>query len=158
MIGATTDSCAVASAPPDALASGLGSLCPGGVAPGTAYQWLAKGTGALRFAVCQDQSATFDSVFQDLAAEVIASAPNWCELELPQIPNLNLDWVQVLFTPANSPTQQWYQVASLAACTTYGQDFIVEDGLIKLCPATCSQLEGVPAGPLEVAVPCWPDG
>ena len=39
---------------------------PGAVDPGTAYQWLSKGTGALRFPLCDPSG--YNVVFQDIAA------------------------------------------------------------------------------------------
>ncbi|MBW2454339.1 MAG: hypothetical protein JRI68_07505 [Deltaproteobacteria bacterium] len=134
--------------------------CAGGVAPGTGYQWLAKGTDALRFPVCQDQNATFDSLFQDLAADIIGSAMLWCELEVPEDPNgpLDLEKLTVLYTPDGGQTEQWDQVASLAACGTDDDKFHIQDNLIKLCPNTCAKVDGGPQGELLLLIPCLWDG
>ncbi len=126
----------------------------GGTGPGTGYQWLAKGTGGLRIPVCEYVAATFDALFQDLSADIIATAEQWCELELPQIPNLNPDGLSLIYTPDDGSPEEWPQVASQAACGTDDERFYIENSLIKACPAACARLDGGPNGELLVKVSC----
>ncbi|HZO14003.1 MAG TPA: hypothetical protein VFB62_12115, partial [Polyangiaceae bacterium] len=83
--------------------------CNSAWSPGTAYQWLSKGTGALRFPVCNYQS--YDAVFQDIAAGVIDVTSVPCEFDVPEPPPgqmLDLDTVDVLYTPGGmGTTQTW---------------------------------------------------
>ncbi len=123
--------------------------------PGTAYQWLSKGTHGLRFSVCSYQS--YDAVFQELAADMIEGAQMRCEIEIPEPPSgetYDLDLMKLLWTPGGGTTAEFDQVPSLTACGTADDKFYVENNLFKLCPAACDQIEGDLEGTLEVKIPC----
>ncbi|MEQ9321444.1 MAG: hypothetical protein RIF41_19930, partial [Polyangiaceae bacterium] len=76
---------------------------PGAVDPGTAYQWLSKGTGALRFPLCDPSG--YDTVFADIAAGVEEGTKLSCELIIPEPPQgqeLNLESLSVIYTPGGN--------------------------------------------------------
>ena len=130
-------------------------VCSTAPSPGTGYQWLSKGTHALRYPVCE--GAGYDVVFQDIAAGVIEGTQVPCEIEIPEPPagkEYNLEMVTLLWTPGGASTEEFEQVASLAACGTDDDKFYIEDNLIKLCPAACDKIEADVDGKLEVKIPC----
>ncbi len=132
--------------------------CNGGVAPGTGYQWLSKGTNVLRFPVCGYQS--YDSVFQDIAADIVQQAQDPCQLVIPEPPpgqEFNYDFITVLYTPGGSTIpEEFTQVPSLATCGNDDDKFYIEDDIIKLCPGACAIVEADGEAKLEIKVPCPP--
>ncbi|MBW2458936.1 MAG: hypothetical protein JRI68_30840 [Deltaproteobacteria bacterium] len=136
----------------DPVVTGTCSTAP---SPGTGYQWLSKGTHALRFPVCEGTG--YDVVFQDIAAGVVEGTQVPCEIEIPEPPpGETYDWdlVSLLWTPGGGSTQEFTQVTSLAACGTDDDKFYIEDNLLKLCPAACDKIEADLDGTLEVKIPC----
>ncbi len=130
-------------------------VCSTAPSPGTGYQWLSKGTHALRFPVCEGTG--YDAVFQDIAAGVVEGTQVPCEIEIPEPPagkEYNYDMVSLLWTPGGGSTEEFTQVPSLAACGTDDDKFYIEDNLIKLCPATCDKIEADMDGKLQVKIPC----
>ncbi|XXT21700.1 hypothetical protein WME94_09075 [Sorangium sp. So ce429] len=111
---------------------------PGSVDPGTTYQTLSVMTGGLRYPI--NQYDTYDAVFQAIADSVISGAKLSCEIEVPQAPgghSIDLDTVQIEFTPSNGGQKQTFaQVKSPEECTA--MSFYIDEGLIKLCPDTCT--------------------
>jgi hypothetical protein len=134
--------------------------CTGGVSAGTGYQWLSKGTGALRFPMCQDQAQTYDVVFQDIAAGVIDVTSVPCEFDVPEAPPgqmLDLNTVDVLYTPGgNGQVQTWTKVDSPSLCGP--NKFYIDESLdpdrIILCPQACSVVEADEAAKIEVKIEC----
>jgi hypothetical protein len=134
--------------------------CTGGVSPGTGYQWLSKGTGALRFPVCQDMNQTYDAVFQDIAAGVIDVTKVPCEFDVPPPPpgqELDLNTIDVLYTPGGGgPTQEWTKVDSESQCGPgkFWIDDTVMPPRIHLCDAACQVVEADSAATVEVKIEC----
>lgn len=111
---------------------------PGSVDPGTTYQSLSVMTGGLRYPI--NQYDTYDAVFQAIADSVISGAKLTCEIEVPEAPgghSIDLETVQIEFTPSNGGQKQIFaQVKSPEECKA--MSFYIEEGLIRLCPETCS--------------------
>jgi hypothetical protein len=126
--------------------------CPTGVSAGTGYQWLAKGTGGLSFSGCD--TAAYGGIFDAIAQDVIAKT-NGCTLSIPPPPmNQSVDQGTLLveYFPTNGPPQMFTQVSSLPSCV--GDQFYVEGGLIKLCPAACSSVAQDPDASIVVHYSC----
>jgi hypothetical protein len=134
--------------------------CVGGVSPGTGYQWLSKGTGALRFPVCQDMNQTYDAVFQDIAAGVIDVTKVPCEFDVPPPPpgqELDLNTIDVLYTPGGGgQTQEWTKVASESQCGPgkFWIDETVMPPRIHLCDEACAVVEADNDAKVEVKIEC----
>jgi hypothetical protein len=130
--------------------------CPTGVSPGTGYQWLSKGTGALRFPVCNYQS--YDVVFQDIASGVVDVTSVPCEFEIPDPPagkELDLNTIDVIYTPMGSGTpQEWTKVDSPSQCGPGKFYLDVPNDQIILCPQACDIVEADTEAKLEVKIEC----
>jgi len=121
--------------------------------PGWGYQWLSKGTNGLRFPVCQ--FASYDAVFQAIAAGVIDGASLPCEFDIsgnsePVDPNSLL----VEYAPGMGPQENFSQVMGQAACGVNDQAFYLDGDLVKLCPATCDKVTADPSANLSVIAQC----
>lgn len=127
---------------------------PGAVDPGTAYQWLSKGTGALRFPLCDPSG--YNVVFQDIANGIEEGTKVACELALPEPPmgqELDLETLTVVYTPMGSGTPvELEQVASASACAI--NKFYIEGDLIKICPASCTVIENDNNAKLQIKLAC----
>jgi hypothetical protein len=127
---------------------------PGAVDPGTAYQWLSKGTGALRFPLCDPSG--YNVVFQDIAAGVEEGTQVSCELGIPQPEpgqTLDLNTLTVVYTPmGNGTPQDLTQVMSLSQCGP--NNFYIENDLIHICPQSCSAIEADNNALLEIRIEC----
>ncbi|WP_437836860.1 hypothetical protein [Sorangium sp. So ce1153] len=111
---------------------------PGSVDPGTTYQTLSVMTGGLRYPI--NQYDTYDAVFQAIADSVISGAKLSCEIEVPQAPgghSIDLETVQIEYTPSNGGQKQTFsQVKNPEECKA--MSFYIDEGLIRLCPDTCT--------------------
>ncbi len=129
--------------------------CATAVAPGTGYQWLSIGSMGLRAPVCALPS--YDSFFQDLAASVVDSATNRCELWAPEEPGASypLEAMTLLYTPGGpGPVEEIEQVVALQACGDDDDKFYIEDGIVKLCPEACDRITADDAAELDLRFPC----
>ena len=112
-------------------------------APGTGYQWLSRGTGGLRFPVCQYQS--YDNVFQDIANGVVSGSLLPCDIQLPEdLPDLDYQSLVVNYTPGGGGMpEKWTQVASQAACGVSDNTFYVDTvaNTLHLCPNASAKVE-----------------
>jgi hypothetical protein len=118
--------------------------CQGGAGPGTAYQWLSKGTEGTRYPVCSHLS--YDAFFQDIAADIIDEATVICELDLPDAPmglTYDIGDVGVIYTPGDGAPQTFFAVDSLAFCT-HGAFYMDPAQHIVLCPQACQLVESDP--------------
>jgi hypothetical protein len=131
------------------------TTCPTAYNAAYGYQWLSKGTGGLRFPVC---SPSYDAVFQDIAAGVIDAVQVPCEFDIPDPPKgemLDLDTIDVLYTPGgNGTTQTWTKVDSASLCGP--SKFYIDEaaGKIILCPQACAVVEADIEAKLEVKIEC----
>jgi hypothetical protein len=127
--------------------------CSSAVAAGTGYQWLSKGTAALRYPMCNYQS--YDVVFQSIAAGVLEVTNIPCEFEVPEPPPgeaLDLTMVDLLFTPGMGMPQSWMMVAGPNQCAPGA--FYLQGNTVFLCPETCSLVEADASATLQVTVAC----
>ncbi len=128
--------------------------CSSAVNPGMAYQWLSKGTGALRFPLCSPSG--YNVVFQDIANGIEEGTKVNCELAIPEPPNgqqLDLETVTVVYTPMGTGTPIEFTKADSSSVCTAGK-FYVENNLIKICPASCTQVEADLNAKLQVKIAC----
>ena len=127
---------------------------PGSVAPGTAYQWLSKGTKALRFPLCDPSG--YNVLFQDIAAGVEEGTKVACELIIPEPPmgqELDLNTLTVVYTPGGNGTPiELSKVDNVSQCGA--DNFYIEDDLIKICPTSCTTFEGDPNAKVEIKLQC----
>jgi len=134
------------------------SLCTTAVDPGTGYQALSNMTGGLRFPVCEGSG--FDAVFKKIAEGVIKGAKVQCEFPLPDPPAgkaLDPSSIQIEFTPSSTGTpQKFSQVGGAASCQA--GSFYVEGDKIKLCPATCTVVQGDDNAKLKILALCKAGG
>jgi len=95
-------------------------------------------------------------VFNQLAQGVITGAAVACEFPLPEPPRgevLDLETVEVAFTPPGSSVEQLFsQVPDLASCTA--DSFYIEADMIKLCPELCAIVQADATAQLEVRFGC----
>lgn len=135
---------------------------PGAVNSGLGYQWLSKGTGGLRFPLCNP--AGYGAVFNDIAAGVVEGATVPCEMAIPKPkdPNVELDLktLTVLYTPGDmSMAKELELVASEGACGLEDDKFYIDEvnQLIKLCPKACALVESDDKAKVQVKVECGGD-
>jgi hypothetical protein len=129
--------------------------CPGGVAGGTGYQWLSKGTGALRFPVCSHES--YDAVFSDIAAGVIDVTAVPCEWDMPEPApgdTYDPDTIDVTYAANGMGTPTHFTpVDNEGQCVSGG--FYIEPGPhVVLCPQTCDTVRADNNAELEANVWC----
>jgi hypothetical protein len=122
---------------------------------GYGYQWLSKGTGALRFPVCN--TASYDAMFSDIASGVIDAVTIPCEFDFPEpeMGELNLDTIDVLYTPGGSNMPiKWTKVGSESECGP-GKYYLDEvNEKIILCDEACAVAESDLDGKIEVSIEC----
>jgi hypothetical protein len=128
--------------------------CASASDPSPQYEELSIRTGGLRFPVCQ--TASYDAVFQRIAAGVIEGTQLGCRFAAPAPPagqTLDLSSVEITYQPSSGAAlETLVQVGSAADCAPGA--FYVEASDIALCPETCSAIEADPTGRLEVKIPC----
>ncbi len=120
--------------------------------PGIDYQILSRWTGGLRFPVCEYQS--YDTIFQTIAAGVIAASEASCLFTATVIPGgTSLQNAYLEFIPTNGGAPVVFtQVANEAACT--GNAFWVTGDDIHLCPSACAMYRNDPNAKLETLFTC----
>ncbi|MCK6591259.1 MAG: hypothetical protein L6Q76_27215, partial [Polyangiaceae bacterium] len=135
----------------------LTEICGSSPAPGTAYQFLSKTTGGLRFPICQN--ASFDVVFKEIAKGVIEGSKVECEFAVPTPPEgqtLDLATVQVEYTPeAMGMPQIFKQVKQYSDCVDNA--FYISNDVIKLCPTSCDAVQADMKAKIAVLYGCKPD-
>jgi hypothetical protein len=145
-------------APTDALVTGK---CSTAVNAGQEYQKLSRLTGGLRFPICQ--LASFDVVFQAVAAGVVAGARVACSFEVPTPTtgeNVDINSVQVKYTPSAGGMQKVFtKVDDISQCTTAGNFYITTDSdlgtpQIVLCPDACTTVQGDSQAQIGVTFDC----
>lgn len=132
--------------------------CKSAVAAATGYQYLAKGTGGLRFPVCE--LSGYDVIFKKIAEGVVSGSKVPCKLELPKPSmgqELDLNTVSLVYTPSDMGSQQTFtKVDDEFACGGAKDKFYIDEknGLILLCPDTCKAVEADDAAKVQVKVEC----
>lgn len=135
--------------------------CPSAVSAAMGYQYLAKGTGGLRFPVCELNG--FDAIFTAIAKGVVSGTKIPCEIELPKPKDnqeLDLKTVSLLYTPSGmGMAEEFVQAASPAACSGKKNEFYIdkEKGKILLCPLTCALVEADATAKVQVKIECGGD-
>jgi hypothetical protein len=126
---------------------------PGAVDPGTAYQWLSKGTGGLRFPICDPSG--YSTIFNDIAAGVGDAVSQACEYEVPLVMGqpANPADLTLLYTPQSmgAPTTLTL-VPSVSNCGA--DNFYVNNGLITICPTSCAAVDADVNPKVEVSIAC----
>jgi hypothetical protein len=130
------------------------NLCtPASVDPGTAYQWLSKGTDALRWPLCHVSG--YDVILQGIVEDIPKQASAPCRFAVPA-PSLgqtiDVDSVLLEWTPSASPPSTFSQVTDLASCAP--DAFYIEGNNIELCPATCADTTADPSATLDIHYFC----
>ena len=134
----------------------IGSACPTAWTSssfGSGYQWLSKGTGGLRFPVCQ--FASYDAVFQAIAAGVVESAAVPCEIDISGVDDtVDPNSLVVNYTPGMGSLETFTLVAGAAACGVDDQAFYLENDIVKLCPAACTKVTEDVDAKLDLIAQC----
>ncbi len=126
----------------------------GAVNTGTQYQNLSKLTGGLRFPICDP--SRYNTVFQKVAEGVVNGAQVACDFAVPPPPvGFTIsNKIVVLYTPGAGGAQQSFtQVATLAACTSASQ-FYVLMGRVNFCPAACTAVKADTQAKVELLFTC----
>jgi hypothetical protein len=130
--------------------------CPTAADPGTGYQAISVLTGGLRFPLCEP--LFYDTVFNEIAAGVIAGAQLACNFSIPTAPSgqtIDLDTVTVNYTPMGmgAPTE-YSQVANANACTadSFYIDLAAQE--IVLCPEACNVVQADEAAQIDIVFQC----
>ena len=116
------------------------------------YQKASILTEGLRFPLCNN--ANFDAVFQAMAVSVTEGVALDCAYDLTQgaAGALNFDRVVAYFTSGAGVQSTLGQVNDENACVA--DSFYVADGLVTLCPTTCSAVTADTAASLDFHVAC----
>ena len=124
--------------------------CLTAFAAGTGYQWLSRGTEALRFPICQPQN--YGIILSDLALDMAEKVRDPCRLSVPTLDDTLSIILQV--TPSGGMTEEWFQVPSASACgptkAFYYEPMSKE---VVLCPEACEVVEQTAAS-LELWTHC----
>jgi hypothetical protein len=129
--------------------------CSGAYSPGMTYQWLSKGTGALRFPVCSYQS--YDAVFNDIAAGVVDVTAVPCEFDLPDPPQgqqYDYNTLDVIYTPGGMGAPQTFVKVDSAGLCMPGAFYIEQGNHVVLCPQACQVVEADDDAKLDVRLQC----
>lgn len=120
---------------------------------GTGYQALSMKTGGLRYPTC---GLDYTTIFREIAKGVIDGATVACELPIPAAPQgqtLDLSTVVPRYSPGGTmPPVDFGQVPNAGACQA--NKFYIEGEKIKLCPATCAEVQANPNAGLKVFYGC----
>lgn len=139
--------------PTDPIVHGLCTANGGQVkTDGVEYQKLSISTGGLRYPICEYQS--FNSVFQTVAAGIVAGAIMSCELNVNAVPpGSDMDNTVVEVSPSDgSAAIPLTHVADAASCS--GNSFYVDGTTVKLCPDACTLWTQDPLANVEVVFTC----
>jgi len=127
---------------------------PGSVNAGTVYQQLSILTGGLRFPICH--WASFDEIFKEIAKGVIEEVRLGCSIELPPAPEgleADPDRLVVEYSPgARGDVRPIQLTADIEQCT--GDNFVLEEGRIKLCEQVCEEVREDVLGRMWVRANC----
>jgi hypothetical protein len=115
----------------------VAAKCPSAMNVGPGYQWLSRGTDAGRYSICAPQS--YDALFQELAADIIADATLPCEVKITSS-DADPSTLLIEYAPGDgSEPVIWPQVVDAEACS--GDAFYLEGDVVRLCPEACAQFE-----------------
>jgi hypothetical protein len=156
-VATTTCSCPASGMPPPGCPANQSTTA---YSAGSGYQWLSKGTKALRFPVCN--TGSYDAVFQDIAAGVIKATSVPCEFDLPppgngQEPDLNS--LQLVYEHGDmSATEEFDRVPSEAACGVLDDAFWLDESTdpdrVHLCPNACDKVTDDELAEIKVRYQC----
>lgn len=135
-----------------------GQCTPGSVRAGVVHQSISRGSGGLRFPLCDNSN--FDVIFDAIAQDVIEGSTLDCTFTpMASDPETSLDFDKVvLYYTAGGATEpaKVDRVASADACADNA--YYVEDGSITLCPTTCDTVQDDPEAKLNIHVACTGPG
>lgn len=124
-------------------------------AAGGRYQEVSLATKGLRFPLCQ--YASFDVVFQAIAADVVSGSRIACEFPIPPAPAgqqaLDLNKVAVAYTPGDGTAPQTFAQAMTAA-RCMANAFYLSASSIVLCPDSCAKIQQDARAKVDVLFTC----
>lgn len=132
--------------------------CKTAVSAAMGYQYLSKGTGGLRFPVCELNG--FDVIFKKVAEGVVSGSKVPCKIKLPEPKEgqtLDLNTISIVYSPGDmSKPLEFTRVESEGACAGGKDKFFIDeaDKLIVLCPETCKLVEADPTAKVDVKLEC----
>jgi hypothetical protein len=130
--------------------------CQSGVSAGTGYQWLSKGTNALRFPVCD--VTNYGVVFNEIAKGVVAGAAVPCEFDMPKPPpgeTIDAESLEIEYAPGDgSPPLTFKQIMGPEQCGTADDKFYVAGDKLVLCPEACKRITSDEAAKVKILAGC----
>lgn len=127
---------------------------------GQVYTTLVNQTGGVFVELCS-ASPNFQSVFDELANEVIENKTLDCGWAIPEPPadqEFNKDKVNVEYTPGGGgASQSLYYVGDASQCSAQGgwyYDNTSAPTRIEVCPATCDEIQNDLSGKIDILFGC----
>lgn len=127
---------------------------------GQVYMDLVGQTGGVLGDLCQQD---FQTVFDELAENVIQNSPLACQFDIPPAPmdqNLDPDLVTVELDDGNNNIESIPKVIDLADCMNHPDGWYYDDPVnptqILLCPQTCAKAQGYGMGTINMEFECDP--
>ncbi len=122
---------------------------------GETYQELSILTGGLRLPVCQFQA--YDTVFREIAEDVIVQTDIACDFPIPEAPagagDIDLDNVAVKYVKGDGSGEvQFGQAAVPGECQP--EAFYIQDDRIVLCAEACDTIRADPLSSVDVLFTC----
>lgn len=132
----------------------LEECTPGAVDPGTAYQWLAKNTGGLRFPLCDPSN--YDEIFEQIVEDALDQVVVDCQyiLPTPKGETIDGDDVRLIYTPPAEEGVTYTPVASADDCGVSTEAFYIDGETVHLCPDTCTTVMAEPDAVVELQALC----
>lgn len=135
------------------------AMCETAREPGLDHQALSQLTGGLRYPVCE--GAGFDSLFRQIATEIVVATQLPCRWAIPQPPNgeaFNRNLVNLSYLPGDgSEGPELARVDHFTECgdgAAWYYDSPEEPTTIFACPAVCEQLASDDAGAVDIWFGC----
>jgi len=122
-------------------------------APGTGYQWLSKGTQALRFSACNSFNLT--NIFPQTATSIESKVADRCNLTYAPQAGFNPTRVRLDPGAPNQPSEVFSLVVNANACGATKSFYFADVDQVKLCPVACNVAKTTP-GSLRLIEPCIP--
>jgi hypothetical protein len=141
----------------------VGDDCASGENPGRTYEALSRLTGGLRFPVCAADPTGggsldgFKAIFQRIATGVVEGSKVACDFPMPQPPagkTLDLDTVEVVYSPPSGDPISFRKVTAAESCGTQTGSFYFESDSIQLCPDTCGYVQADDQAKVDVRFGC----
>lgn len=148
----------IASEDPDAACNAGTACCQLAASQGSVYQELIASTGGVEGNLCDQE---FQPIFQAVAQQVIGGASLSCSYAIPSPPDgeaFDKDQVNVDFDDGEGGTLSIGRVDDVSMCASVTDGWYYDDPtdpkLIKVCPQTCSKIQGFEQATIAIKFGC----